>query len=158
MQWTPQRLKRLLNLYPPYLGAGVRIHHVDPNWLELRVSMRLRWYNKNALGTHFGGSLYAMVDPHLVLLLLGALGRDYVVWDQSAHIDFRKPGRGRVHATIRLTPEDLTTIHVETAEGTPYRPTFVIDILDERDDLIARVTKVLYIRRKNAASSDKDIL
>ena len=86
----------MLNLYPPYLGAGVKVTHISEDWRELRVSMSLRWFNRNAVGTHFGGSLYAMVDPHLMLLLIRLLGEKYWVWDQSAAIDFIKASKQKV--------------------------------------------------------------
>ena len=47
-----------LNLYPPYLLAGVRVTSIAPDWRELHVSLKLRWFNRNFRGTHFGGSLY----------------------------------------------------------------------------------------------------
>jgi len=148
MKWTPRRLRLLLNLYPPYLGAGVRVTHVDPDWRELRVSMRLTWYNRNVKGTHFGGSLYAMVDPHLMLLVTCALGPGYVVWDKSASIDFKKPGTGRVHAVVQLTDAVLDTIRRQTAGGAAFRPQFAIDIRDEAGDVVANVGKVLHVRRR----------
>ncbi len=151
MKWTPAKLKFFLNVYPPYLGAGIWVERVSQDWLELDVSMKLRWYNRNAVGTHFGGSLYAMVDPHLMLLLMGALGDDYVVWDQSAGIDFRKPGKGRVHAQIRLSHEVLEEIRGNTAAGEPFRPRFDLQVVDAAGDLVARVHKTLYVRRKAAA-------
>ena len=148
MRWTPRRLKFALNWYPPYLGAGIRIDRVSANWLELDVSMKLRWYNRNAVGSHFGGSLYAMVDPHHMLLLIGALGKDFVVWDQSSEIKFLKPGKGRVHAAIRFTQQDLDTIHKETADGQAYRPEFHTQVLAEDGEVVADVRKVIYVRRK----------
>lgn len=151
MKWTPGRLKFLLNIYPPYLGAGVRVTHVDPAWREIRVSMKLRWYNRNAVGSHFGGSLYSMVDPHLMLLLMQALGSDYVVWDKAASIEFRKPGWGRVHAVIRITEADLESIRRETVGGRPYRPAFDVEIRDEEGEVVAAVRKVLHIRRRDGA-------
>jgi len=147
VKWTPRWLKWILNLYPPYLFTGIHVDHVDPGWRELRVSMNLRWYNRNAVGTHFGGSLYAMVDPHLMLLLMGRLGDGYVVWDSSASIDFRKPGRGRVHATIRVTEEEVEAIRERTEDGTPHRPEFELEIVDEEGEVVAAVTKVLHVRR-----------
>ena len=149
MRWTPGRLKLLLNLYPPYLFAGVRVTSISGDWRELHVSMKLRWFNRNFVGTHFGGNLYSMVDPHLMLLLMRVLGRDYVVWDKSAEITFHKPGRGRVHSVIRITDEDIATIHRETAEGRATRPRFELAILDEGGDAVATVTKVLHIRRRH---------
>lgn len=148
MKWTPWRMKFLLNVYPPYLGAGVRVHHVDPRWRELRVSMKLRWYNRNAVGTQFGGSLYSMVDPHLMLLLMQVLGDDYVVWDKSATIDFVRPGRGTVHATLGLKDEVVEEIRSATAGGRPHEPEFLVYIKNDADELVARVKKTLYVRRK----------
>lgn len=79
------RASRLLsNFYGPYLGAGVRIRYISPDWKEIRVSMKLHCYNRNAVGTHFGGRLYSMVDPHLMLMLMQLLGEDYVIWDKAA--------------------------------------------------------------------------
>ena len=148
MKWTPRSLKLVLNLYPPYLFAGIRITHIDDEWRELRVSMKLRWFNRNAVGTHFGGSLYSMVDPHFMLLLMRILGDDYVVWDKSASIQFKKPGKGRVHAVVRITDEDLEEIRRNTEEGKSFRPQFELDVLDEKGDRVAVVTKVLHVRRR----------
>lgn len=151
MKWTARRMRLILNLYPPYLGAGVRVMHLDPDWRELHVSMRLTWYNRNVVGTHFGGSLYSMVDPHLMLLLMGALGPDYVVWDKAASIDFEKPGKGRVHAVVQLTDAVLDSIRQQTAGGAAFRPQFAIDIRDDAGDVVATVSKVLHVRRRKAA-------
>ena len=67
---TPRWLRRLFNVYPPYLGAGVRVARFDDDSRFARVEMPLRWYNRNYVGTHFGGSLYSMVDPFLMIMLM----------------------------------------------------------------------------------------
>lgn len=150
MKWTPRRLKFGLNIYPPYLLAGIRVTRVDPGWRELEVRMKLRWYNRNAVGTHFGGSLYSMVDPHLMLMLMPLLGRDYVVWDQAASIRFVKPGKGTVRATIRISDEDLEDIRTNTAAGDAYRPEYELRVVDDDGETVAIVTKTLYIKKKPA--------
>lgn len=110
MKFSPNSLRRILNFYPPYLGAGVKVTHIDKDWRELHVSMSMRWYNRNAVGTHFGGSLYSMIDPHLMLLLMQLLGKEYIVWDKSASIDFIKATRKRVNSVIKITDDELHTI------------------------------------------------
>ena len=87
---SPSGLRRILNLYGPYLGAGVRVRYLAKDYREAQVEMKLRWYNRNYVGTHFGGSLFAMIDPFYMLLLMNSLGRDYIVWDASADIDFHQ--------------------------------------------------------------------
>ncbi|MCD6347047.1 MAG: DUF4442 domain-containing protein, partial [Bacteroidales bacterium] len=106
MKFTPKLLKRILNLYPPYLGAGVKVTYISEDWRELRVSMSLRWFNRNAVGTHFGGSLYSMIDPHLMLLLMQLLGKEYLVWDKAANIEFIKASKRKLMSVIKVSNKD----------------------------------------------------
>src|SRR5690606_34555241 len=92
------RLRLLLNLWPPYLFSGVRVTGLTPDFRRARVELRQRWYNRNYVGTHFGGSLFAMTDPFWMLLAMRRLGPDYLVWDRQGTISFEKPGRGTVVA------------------------------------------------------------
>ncbi len=138
----------LLNIYPPYLGAGVRVRHVSPDFREIVVEMPLRFFNRNYVGTHFGGSLYAMVDPFYMLMLIKNLGPDYIVWDKAASIDFVKPGRGTVRAHFRLDDKMLQEIKEKVKDGGKYLPTFTVPVVDRQGDVVARVEKVLYVRKK----------
>ena len=146
MDWDPEELMRRVNAYPPYAGARIEVTHVAPDASEIQVRMTLADDNANLVGTHFGGSLYAMVDPHLMILLMQRLGPDYVVWDKSATIDFVRPGRGTVHATIRLTDDEVESIRRGAADGTPELPEWTLEILDEVGKRVALVRKVLYVR------------
>lgn len=148
MKTTPKKLKRLLNFYPPYIGAGIKIDSISEDWRELKVSMKVRWYNRNYVGTHFGGSLYSMVDPHFMLMLLQILGRDYVVWDKASDIDFVKATKKPISATFTITDGMIEDIKNNTANGDKYLPQYEIDIVDEDKNLIARVNKTLYVRKK----------
>lgn len=148
MQLSPRVFRWLLNLYPPYVGAGVKVTRISADWRSLDVQMALRFYNRNAVGTHFGGSLYSMVDPHAMLLLMRVLGKDYIVWDSWAAIDFQKPGRGRVQARIEISDDLLDDIRQHTDSGEKYFPELEIPIIDASGDTVAVVSKRLYVRRK----------
>jgi len=141
-------LEKIINYYGPFLGAGVKLEKMTKDYRHARVSMNLTFYNKNYMGTQFGGSLYAMTDPWYMLMLIKNLGRDFIVWDKAATINFRKPGRGKVTAEFNLTDEHLAEIkkHLETEKKMDYH--FKVEIKDDEGKLIADVDKVLYIRRK----------
>jgi Domain of unknown function (DUF4442) len=141
-------LRWWLNFYPPYLGAGVRMMRLDPDWKAVDVEMKLRFWNRNYVGTHFGGSLYSMVDPFYMLMLIENLGRDYIVWDKAATIRFRKPGRGKVTASFRLSEEQIEEIRQRLKTEEKVEPTFVVEIKDEAGTVIAEVQKVLHVRKK----------
>lgn len=148
MEFTPRLMKFILNMYPPYLGAGVKVESFSTNWMEAEVSMKLRWYNRNIVGTHFGGSLYSMVDPHLMLMHMQILGKDYIVWDKAAHIDFLHPGKGKVYAHFQITDQHLEEIHEGLQKKKKVEPVYEVEVVDESGSVVAKIRKTLYVRRK----------
>jgi acyl-coenzyme A thioesterase PaaI-like protein len=110
--------------------------------------MKLRWYNRNYVGTHFGGSLAAMTDPFYMLMLIHILGSEYTVWDKTSTIDFIAPGRGTVTARFRLKDDQIEEIKNKTADGKADFPALSVDIVNESGEIVARVNKKLYVRKK----------
>jgi acyl-coenzyme A thioesterase PaaI-like protein len=148
--WKRLRFLALINLYPPYLGAGVRVTHVANDFHAVEVRMRLHRWNQNYVGTHFGGSLFAMADPFFMLMLIELLGPGYTVWDKLATIRFRRPGRGTVRARFEIQPERVEEIRRGADESGKLEVTFTANITDEQDEVVAEVEKLLSIRRRTA--------
>ncbi|WP_374353401.1 DUF4442 domain-containing protein [Chitinimonas sp.] len=140
----------MMNIWPPFLLTGIHATRVSDDYREVDCELRLRWYNRNYVGTHFGGSLFAMTDAWYMLMLMTILGRDYYVWDQHAAIQFIAPARGTVTARFRLDDTILADIRANTAGGDKYLPQFIVDIVDSKGTVVAQVTKTLYIRKKPA--------
>lgn len=140
-----------INLWPPFLFAGIHVTRVTPDYRDIRVELRMRPWNRNYVGTHFGGSLFAMTDPFWMLGLMQNLGRDYYVWDRNGSIDFLKPGRGTVWTEFRLDDALLDEVRAAAAGGEKYLRWFENDILDAQGEIVARVRKQVYIRLKPEA-------
>jgi acyl-coenzyme A thioesterase PaaI-like protein len=143
--------RRLMNLWPPFFFAGIRVVRIAEDWREVEVELRLGRLNRNYVGVHFGGSLFAMTDPFYMLMLVHVLGRDYTVWDKAATIDYVKPGRGTVTARFRLEDERIDEIRAAAADGSKVLPVFRCDVHDTAGDLVARIDRTLYVRRKRDA-------
>jgi len=141
-------LRRLINLWPPFLCSGIQVRRISNDYHEVEVVLKQHWYNSNYVGVHFGGSLFAMTDGLHMIMLIRILGHDYYVWDQRASIDYIKPGRGTVKAWFRLDDATLATIRERTAGGEKYLPEFQVEITDAGGAVVARVQKTLYVRRK----------
>ena len=148
----PRFLRHMMNWYGPYRGAGIKIRHLADDFSSATVQMPLRWYNKNYVGVHFGGSLYSMVDPFHMLLVMNQLGSDYIVWDKAATIKFISPGRGTVTAHFEVTEQQLQDIRDNTQNNEKYLPIFEVDVIAEDGTLVAKAHKTLYIRKKKARS------
>jgi acyl-coenzyme A thioesterase PaaI-like protein len=137
--------ERFINLYPPLFGAGIYYHNIDENTIV--VEMKLTLFNRNIVGTHFGGSLYAMCDPWFVLIMMHSLGPDYIVWDKAASIQFLLPGRGKLSATFHIPQERIDEIRGEADRGQKIEPTFEVDVLDSHNQAVAHIEKLLYVRK-----------
>lgn len=148
LKLSARTLRHGLNLWPPFLATGVHVTDLAPDWRHARVELRLRPWNRNAVGTHFGGSLFAMTDPFWMLLVMRSLGPDYYVWDRSATIDFRKPGRGVVHARFDLDDATLAALRAASAEGDKVLHWFETPVYDAGGETVALVRKQIYVRRK----------
>lgn len=143
-----RRLRWLFNLFPAYRGTGARVTYIASDFREVRVKLPLSWRTRNYVGTIFGGSLYASVDPMYMIMLIRLLGSQYVVWDKAASIRFRKPGRTTLTATFRIDDAELDAIRAATASGEPIDRAYTVDLVDRDGVVHASVEKIVYIRRK----------
>ena len=146
-------LRRFWNLWPPYLFTGIRVLEVAPDGLSAKVRLRLHWWNRNAFGTHFGGSLLAMVNPFWPLLVLHRLGRDYIVWDTKNEIEFVRALREDVFAEFRLDPAIVEAMRAEAAGGARVLRWFPFEIASAAGEIAARGRIEVYVRRKRAAGA-----
>lgn len=142
-----QKLK-LISYYPPYLGAGIRLKSISDDFLRVEVEMKLRWWNKNYVGTHFGGSLSSMADPFYMLMLVQLLGREYIVWDKASTIRFKQPGKGKVRCVFQLTQQQVETIKAEVSELGKKDYVFPLAITNEAGEVVCELEKTVYVRKK----------
>ena len=145
---NPRVLRFIMNLWPPYLGAGIRVRKISPDWRAAEVALGLHWYNRNYVNTHFGGNLFSMTDPFFMLLLIHALGKGYRVWDKAASIDFLAPAKGTVTARFVIDNSLLDRIREKTRTGGKHFEQLGVIVEDANGQPVARVVKTLYIRKK----------
>ncbi|WP_329741009.1 DUF4442 domain-containing protein [Dyella sp. A6] len=143
--------RRLLNLWPPFLFNSIRVQSVSDDYLEARVTLRLRPWNRNYVKSQFGGNLFAMTDPFWMLLVMQQLGNDYYVWDKSATIDFVAPGREDVFAHFKLEPQVVDELRAAAAGGEKVLRWFDTEVKTASGQLVAKVRKQLYVRLKPQA-------
>lgn len=148
LKYKPQIARWLINRYSPLRAAGIKVHQVSPNFDRIEVHLPLTRKNRNVMGTQFGGSLYAMADPFYMLMLIRRLGHEYVVWDREAHIQFISPGTSLVKGVYQVDDQTLNEIKSKAAAGEKVLHTFEADLTHADGSVVARVTKVLYIRLK----------
>jgi hypothetical protein len=136
------------NLWPCYRGTGASVTFIASDWREVRIRLPLSWRTRNYVGTIFGGSLYAAVDPFYMIMLIRNLGPDVVVWDKAASIRFRKPGRSTLSASFTLDEAELVEIRRLLLEQPKVDRTYTVRLLDGKGVIHAEVEKVIHISRR----------
>ncbi len=139
----------LINLYPPFWGAGIKMMKQWNNdeSIGFKVRLSLHFWNRNFSGTQFGGSLYSMCDPWYVFIMSIYFGEDYILWDRSAEIEYVRPGRTAVFGTFEIQKDHLERIRNEMNKGEKFFE-FSTTLLDKKGEEIASVTKKVYIKPK----------
>lgn len=148
---SPRRFTLLLNLWPIFRVMRIRVMRISPDWREIDVRMRLGFFNRNYMGSHFGGALFSMTDPFFWLIVQRALGNAYVVSHKGGRIDFLIPGYGEVRAHFAVPDAVLDEIRLRTADGDRHVPEFSTEIFNEKNEVVARATQILHIRKRMPA-------
>ncbi len=146
---------KFINFWPPFLGAGIRVYNVAPDFRSLDVDLKSRFWNRNYVGVQYGGSIYSMVDPWYMLMLMRNLGRDYIVWDKAATVRFLKPGDTRLTAHFSLTDEQIMLVKAAADSNYKAEPVFTVEIKNTRGETVAEVDKVIYVRHKSRTRDDR---
>lgn len=152
----PVLMRRVMNLWPPFLFAGIRVLEIRPEFRGATVELRLHALSRNYMGTQFGGSMFSMTDPFWVILLLNRLGPGYVVWDKRAEVEYFTPGRTHVRSTFEVPDELVEEIRDAAAGGARVLRWVSNDIVDDHGTVVAHIRREIYIRRAPDAQPASD--
>lgn len=138
------------NFFPAYFFSGARIIYISHDFREVKIRLPLTWRTRNYVGSIYGGSMYSAVDPIYMIMLIKILGRDYIVWDKAAQVEFKKPGKSPLYAHFVVSEEELNEIWRLTKEAYSTDRIYPVELKDGKGETIAMIRKTLYIRRKDA--------
>ena len=136
------------NLSPMYRRSTGRVKTVSPDLKHVVITIPLSWKNANYVGSIFGGSLLSATDPIMMIQLLKILGDDYVVWDRSVNMQFKRPARERLFADFIFSDEELQKIKAATQENGEVNWEKQVELKNRAGDVFAIGTKTMYIATK----------
>lgn len=131
-----------------FFATGGKLKFMSKDWRSSRVELSLGFWTRNYVGTIFGGSQFSALDPFPMIQLLNILGSEYIVWDKAGHIQFKKPGKGKLTAQVTYTDEELTTIIDEVATKGRINYDKTLTWIDKNGDVVSIIQKTLYIASK----------
>jgi len=153
---SPSRLATLrafvfrqgFNFWPCIRGSGGRVTHLAPDFTRITVRLPLNWRTRNAVGTIFGGSMFAATDPMYMLMLQRLLGRGYIVWDKGSAIRFKRPASRTLFAHFHVTPAMLAQVREAVATHGEADFTWPVRLEDANGIVHAEIDRTLYVADK----------
>lgn len=136
------------NFFPAYRGTGARVVYISHDYREMRVKIPLSWRTRNYVGTIYGGSMYAGIDPIYMLMLIKNLGKDYVVWDKAAKIRFKRPGKETLFADFTIDENELTEIKKLLENSNSIDRIYNVELKNKDGKIHCIIEKTLYIAKK----------
>jgi uncharacterized protein DUF4442 len=148
-KWRARMIRLIFNLHPAYRGTGGRVVHVAPDLSHIRVSLPLTWRTRNLLGSLYGGSLFAVTDGVHPILLMAALGKNFVVWDKAASIRYRRPGCSTLYADFIIDRAEVSAIRAALAEYPELDRTCQVELKDRHGVVHTVVERTVYVAEKS---------
>jgi acyl-coenzyme A thioesterase PaaI-like protein len=140
------KIKKIrFNLFPAYRRSGGRVCFLSSDWKEIHIKIGLDWTTRNYVGSVFGGSIYAALDPIYMVQLINILGENYIVWDKSAQISFIKPVKKTVYARFLLSDDLLEEIKEKVRNDQKYIFDLKVCFEDENKTIYAEAIKTIYV-------------
>lgn len=96
--------------------------------------------------------MYGVVDGILMVMFIKLLERQYIVWDKSGSIRYRRPGRSTLTAKFVISDDELTSIRKRLDEVEKFDRKYQVELVDASGDVCAEIVKELHFRRKASAS------
>ena len=138
------------NFFPAYRGTGGRLVYVADDFKEIHIKLPLNWRTRNYVGTIYGGSMYASIDPIYMLMLIKILGPEFTVWDKAAKIRFRKPGEDTLFADFKLTGEEIAEIKRLAENERSIDRIYNVELKDKGGVVHVQIEKTIYISKKGS--------
>ena len=137
------------NISPMYRRSTAKILSISKDMLSVAIKLPISYKNKNYVNSIFGGSMFSATDPIAMTQLISILGDNYVVWDKSSEIFFKRPAKENLYATFTFTKDEIQAIKDSVAKEKEITITKIIS-LTSKDSTITycEVHKVIYIASK----------
>ena len=137
------------NFSPMYKRSTAKIIEVSNDLLNVRIRLPLSYKNKNYVNSIFGGSMFSAVDPIPMTQLIILLGTNYVVWDKSAEVIFKKPAKENLYADFNYSEKELAEIKEQVSKENEIEIIKITELTNEdKTKVYCEVKKTIYIADK----------
>lgn len=140
-------LRTIVRFYPPFLLMGLKAQ-ISKDGRNVILKVPSRWFYTNNNGVTFGGILLLISDPFPSLLFENLIP-NVKAWSTKHCIEYMRPIKGEVRATVLISDETLSFFTNELKDNRSARMSFEYFFEDLKGRKVARVSTTSFIRKIN---------
>jgi hypothetical protein len=145
----PIELKRMLNLWLPFLFNRIHIEYVSDDFTMIDVRLKHTFWNRNPSKSLWGGSIFSAADPFFpIMLKQNALRNGYKTdfFTKATQVQYIKPARTDIIFKFRLSDDEIDLAMKLLSEKGKYVGWHEVKGIDKNGSVCIRARIQSYLR------------
>ena len=150
----PLELKRMLNLWLPFMFNRIYIEYVSDDFSAIDVRLKHTFWNRNPNKAIWGGSIFSAADPFFpIMLKQNALRNGYNTdfFTKATEVKYIKPAKTDIIFKFQLSSDEIKMAMSKLSKKGKYEAWHEVTGIDKNNTICiqARIQSHLRLRRKN---------
>lgn len=131
-----------------YRRSTGKVVSVSDGFWKVEVKIPLTYKNRNYAGTMFGGSMFSATDPIYMVQLIQIIGTDYIVWDKSSEVKFKRPANADAFVTFEFSEVEIAYLKQQVAQEKEVEVRKLVELKSKEGKVFCEIEKVIYVADK----------
>ena len=147
----PKELRRMLNLWFPFLVNRIQIISITEDFHEMQVRLKHSFWNRNPNKSVWGGSITSALDPFFPIMLKQILLKRGIITDfysKAVNVQFIKMVKSNVMFQFSISKEEVAATEKELKENGKYADWHSVDGIDSEGKICVNGRVQVYLRTR----------
>ena len=147
----PKELKRMLNLWFPFLVNRISIVSISEDFQQMDVRLKFSFWNRNPNKSIWGGSITSAMDPFFPILLKQVLlnkGIETDFYSQAINVQFLKMVKTDVKFHFKINGSEIGLAIKEITDTGKYSGWHSVEGLSETKEVCVKGRVQVFLRKR----------
>lgn len=147
----PIELKRMLNLWFPFLVNRISIISISDDFYQMEVRLRHSFWNRNPNKSIWGGSIASAMDPFFPVILKQILlkkGIETDFFSQAINVQFLKMVKSDVTFHFRINEDEITKAEEALIKKGKYSGWHSVEGISAQNEVCVKGKVQIFLRKR----------
>ena len=144
-------LKRMLNLWFPFLVNRIKILNISEDFSEMKVRLKHSFWNRNPYKTVWGGSITSAMDPFYPIMMKQIMLRKGIRTDffsKAINVEFIRKVNTNIFFQFKITEIEIINAGELLIKDDKYEIWHEVDGIDPDGNICVKGKIQVYLRKR----------